>query len=93
MRWTYELNGSYHSTRNMYDKDSVYYTNNRYEYYNVEAWAGYNINSKGYTIREENKELRKLVSGLLTDNFKIYLINILNSIIGNMLILPAYLPH
>ncbi|MEP6595636.1 MAG: hypothetical protein ABJA71_06800, partial [Ginsengibacter sp.] len=61
MRWTYELNASYHSTRNMYDTDSVYKTNNRYQFYNFETWAGYNINSKGYSIQEENSELRKLI--------------------------------
>lgn len=61
MRWTYELNGSYHATRNMYHTDSVYYQDNRYQYYNFEAWAGYNINSKGYTKQKEDSVLRKLV--------------------------------
>ncbi|MEO8110932.1 MAG: hypothetical protein ABI594_12900 [Ginsengibacter sp.] len=61
MRWTYEFNSSYHSTRNLYGRDSSYYTDSRYQYYNLEAWAGYNINSKGYTIEKENHELRKLV--------------------------------
>ena len=61
MRWTYEFNGSYHSTRNMYSNDSVYYHDNRYQYYNFEAWAGYNINSKGYTQQKEDSVLRKLV--------------------------------
>ncbi|MEP6583884.1 MAG: hypothetical protein ABJA90_06445 [Ginsengibacter sp.] len=61
MRWTYEINGSYHSTRNMYSNDSAYYHDNRYQYHNFEAWAGYNINSKGYTKQKEDSELRKLV--------------------------------
>lgn len=61
MRWTYELNGSHHSTRNMYNSDSVYFQNNRYQYYNYEAWVGYNLNSKGYTKQKEDSELRKLI--------------------------------
>ncbi len=67
MRWTYELNTSYHSTRNMYSSDSVYYTDNRYRYYNFEAWAGYNINSQGYTKETEDKKLRKLIGLRIID--------------------------
>ncbi|MDQ6762955.1 MAG: hypothetical protein M3015_10060, partial [Bacteroidota bacterium] len=67
MRWTYEFNSSYHSTRNLYGRDSSYYTDSRYQYYNFEAWAGYNINAKGYTIKKEDHELRKLVGLRLID--------------------------
>ncbi len=67
MRWTYEFNSSYHSTRNMYGRDSVYYTDSRYRYYNFEAWAGYNINAKGYTIEKEDHELRKLIGLRIID--------------------------
>ncbi|MDQ6845151.1 MAG: hypothetical protein M3Z92_12490, partial [Bacteroidota bacterium] len=67
MRWTYELNTSYHSTRNMYSSDSVYFNNNRYRYFNLEAWAGYNINSKGYTIQKEDSVLRKLAGLRIID--------------------------
>lgn len=61
MKWVYELDASYHSTRKMYDYDSLYYSNTRYRYYNVEAWAGYNINAKDFTTSEESKKLRKLI--------------------------------
>lgn len=61
MRWTYELRGSYHATRNMYTNDSIYNNFNRYRYHNVEAWVGYNINSEGYTKEKEDRELRKLI--------------------------------
>lgn len=61
MRWTYELDASYHSTRNLYDPDSVYLSNTRARYYNVEAWAGYNINAKDFTTEQESKKLRKLI--------------------------------
>ena len=60
--WTYELDGSYHSTRNMYSSDSIYNSDIRYRYYNLDAWAGYNINSTRYTTEEEDKKLRKLIA-------------------------------
>ncbi len=61
MKWTYELRGSYHSTRNMYDHDSVYYLNNRYRFYDLDAWVGYNINAKSFAVQKEDRELRKLL--------------------------------
>ena len=61
MKWTYELDASYHSTRNMYPSDSLYFSDTRYHYYNVEAWAGYNINAKDFTIEQESSKLRKLI--------------------------------
>jgi hypothetical protein len=61
MRWTYEFDASYHTTSNFYNTDSVYLSDVRYHYYNVEAWAGYNINAKDFTTSEETKKLRKLV--------------------------------
>jgi hypothetical protein len=59
--WTYEFDGSYHSTRNMYSSDSIYLSDVRYRYYNADAWAGYNINSTGFTTKAEDKKLRKLI--------------------------------
>ena len=61
MKWTYELDASYHSTRNRYVSDSLYQSDFRYHFYNLEAWAGYNINAKDFTTQEETKKLRKLV--------------------------------
>ena len=49
MAWTYEFSASYHATRNLYNKDSIYFSNIRYRYYNIEAWGGYNINAKDFT--------------------------------------------
>jgi hypothetical protein len=62
MHWTYEFNASYHSTRNMYSSDSIYFSDIRYRFYNFDAWAGYNINSRGFTTRAEDRKLRKLVA-------------------------------
>lgn len=62
MTWIYELSAAYHATRNLYNSDSLYYSSIRYRYYNIEAWAGYNINAKDFTVEEETKKLRKLIS-------------------------------
>jgi len=67
MRWTYQFDASYHSTRNMYDSDSVYFSDHRYRYYNFDAWAGYNINSKGFTSQAEDRKLRKLIALRIMD--------------------------
>jgi hypothetical protein len=61
MQWTYELDASYHATSNFYSEDSIYLSDNRYRYYNMEAWAGYNINAKHFTTQEESQKLRKLI--------------------------------
>jgi hypothetical protein len=61
MRWIYEFNASYHSTRNMYSPDSLYVSDIRYRFYNFDAWAGYNLNSKGFATQAEDRKLRKLV--------------------------------
>ena len=61
-RWTYELDGSYHSTRNMYSSDSIYFSDIRYRYYNIDAWAGYNLHATRYTTETEDKKLRKLIA-------------------------------
>ncbi len=62
MHWTYEFDASYHSTRNMYSSDSIYHSDVRYRFYNFDTWAGYNINSNGFTSQAEDKKLRQLVA-------------------------------
>jgi hypothetical protein len=61
MQWMYELDLSYHSTRNLYTSDSLYLSDFRYRYHKYEAWAGYNINAKQFTSKDESSKLRKLV--------------------------------
>jgi hypothetical protein len=62
MKWTYELSASYHNTSNLYNNsDSVYFSDTRYRYYNIEAWSGFNINAQNFTRQEESQKLRKLI--------------------------------
>ncbi len=60
--WVYEIDNSYHSTRNMYANDSMYLSSQRYRYYVADAWLGYNINTAQYSTAAEDKKLRKLVA-------------------------------
>ena len=67
MNWTYEFDAYYHSTRNMYSNDSVYYAQYYYRYYDFDTWVGYNINATGYTTEAEERKLRKLVAFRMID--------------------------
>jgi hypothetical protein len=68
MKWTYEFDAVYHSTRNLYTSDSIYYSDIRYRYYNFETWVGYNINWKDFTAKEESQKLRKLIGARFINN-------------------------
>ncbi len=56
MKWTYALEASLNKTVNMYDTDSVYQKDARYDYNSVDAWVGWNIN--GDELWEANNEER-----------------------------------
>lgn len=60
MRWTYQLDLSYSDTHNRYFSDSLYLSDYRYNYYNIDAWAGFNIDAGKYSEEEEEKKLRRL---------------------------------
>ena len=66
MKWTYEFDFAYHSTRNMYSPDTIYYADIRYRYSIYDAWVGYNINSTGSTAKEDYR-IRKLVALRIID--------------------------
>lgn len=61
MAWTYSADFSLHSTTNKYVSDSLYQADYKYQFYNIEAYAGYNINAKSFTRKDEAVKLRKLV--------------------------------
>ncbi|CAN5116219.1 hypothetical protein BH20BAC1_BH20BAC1_20480 [soil metagenome] len=67
MRWTYQFSGSWHATDNMYNNDSVYLDNFRYRYYNLDAWAGYNLNAKNFRPDLEDNTLRKIAGLRIID--------------------------
>lgn len=61
MNWTYELNAAKHATKNHYSKDSLYYSDYRYNFTDLELWAGVNLRAKDYTPHEEEHKLRKIL--------------------------------
>lgn len=46
MKWTYALEGAWHKNTNQYFTDSLYTTSNRYQYYNIDAWAALNMSAR-----------------------------------------------
>lgn len=60
---TYELDASYHSTKNRFNTDSLYNADFKYRYFQFEGWLGYNIHGKKYSSENETKKFR-LLSGL-----------------------------
>lgn len=61
MRWTYEFDFSLNKTQNRYFSDSVYKADYQYNFYNIDAWVGYNIHAKKFDNNDEKNKLRKLV--------------------------------
>ncbi len=72
MKFTYELDASYHATSNKYSGDSIYFSDNRYRYYQFESWLGYNTAARKSPIKQEKSKLR-LLTGLriLTRKFTV----------------------
>ena len=60
-KWTYQLDLSYNDTRNRYYSDSIYKTNFKYNFYNIDAWTAYNLHSREFNEEEEANKLRKLL--------------------------------
>ncbi len=69
-QWTYEIDGSLHSTSNMYSSDSLYKSNLSYRYYDADAWIGYNLHATQFTSENEDTKLRKVIAArILKQNF------------------------
>jgi hypothetical protein len=61
IRWTYALEASAHHTSNMYWSDSLYNSDFRYKYNNVDAWASLNLNVKLSDQINPDNRLRTLI--------------------------------
>jgi len=62
VQWTYALEVSAHSTRNMYSPDSFYNSFERYKYNNLDIWAGKNFDAQKLSKFKEEERLRGLVA-------------------------------
>jgi hypothetical protein len=60
MKWTYALEAAWHKNENMYHSDSLYQMDNRYEYYNLDAWIGFNKSARKLNQRVNDDRLRTL---------------------------------
>lgn len=61
MKWTYAFEAAWHKNNNMYFPDTTYLLANRYEYYNVDAWAGLNMSARELGSSLPDDRLRTLV--------------------------------
>ncbi|MDN3658155.1 hypothetical protein QWZ08_21060 [Ferruginibacter paludis] len=62
LSWFGALDLSNNRTINGYIADAAYNDFNRYEYYNVDGWLGYNIGAKKLLYKNKKSPLRRLVA-------------------------------
>jgi hypothetical protein len=62
MRWTYGILYGYHYTSNMYVSDSLYNSDFRYSYSDVDAWGGFTMEVNNKEAKYTDERLRTLVS-------------------------------
>jgi hypothetical protein len=60
MRWTYALEAAWHKNVNLYMSDSLFQMDNRYQYYNIDAWIAFNKSRARLNRRNDNDRLRTL---------------------------------
>ncbi len=60
-KWTYSLDLSTHVSKQLYDDDSLFLSDQRYKYYDVDGWVGYNTNAQGLSVQKEDQRLRGLI--------------------------------
>lgn len=61
MKWTYAFEAAAHNTTNLYFVDTFYQNNLQYKFYNVDAWAGYNMSAHQIKGDIKDDRLRTLV--------------------------------
>jgi hypothetical protein len=57
MRFTYAAQVAWHNTNDVYASDSLYEVNNKYRYYNYDAWVGWNTGAfkPSSTVNKDNR--------------------------------------
>lgn len=62
MRWTYALEAAHHQTANLYYSDSLYMSDYRYSYNNVDIWGGVNVDASFFDKYVRGQRLRGLIA-------------------------------
>ena len=62
-QWTGSIEISYNKTINGYVSDSLYLSDHKYMYSNLDFWGGYNIGYRNKKGRDSEKRLRHFVAG------------------------------
>ena len=60
MKWTYALEAAWHKNVNLYMSDSLFQMDNRYQYYNIDAWIAFNKSRAKLNRRNDDDRLRTL---------------------------------
>jgi hypothetical protein len=60
MKWTYALEAGWHKNTNQYASDSLFQMDNRYQYYNIDAWIGFNKSASKLYKKNDDDRLRTL---------------------------------
>jgi hypothetical protein len=62
MKFTYAAEAAWHNTNDVYESDSLYELNNRYRYYNYDAWIGWNTGAfKLSAVLNKDNRMRTLL--------------------------------
>lgn len=59
-KWTYAFEAAWHKNQNLYVSDSLYQMDNRYQYYNIDAWIGFNKSASKLNKQNDDDRLRTL---------------------------------
>lgn len=59
-KWTYAFEAAWHKNQNFYATDSLFQMDNRYQYYNIDAWIGFNKSASKLNRQNDDDRLRTL---------------------------------
>jgi hypothetical protein len=63
MKFTYAAEAAWHNTNDVYESDSLYEMNNKYRYYNYDAWIGWNTGAfKPSAVVNRDNRMRTLLA-------------------------------